>query len=67
MTAKRQIVAAMLRGELVTNDAQKIASAIEAGADVRLLDRRHMAFMSSADIGVNWRRLAEGPTLFELE
>jgi hypothetical protein len=59
----KEIVGAMI-GTIITNDRQSIKVAVEAGTVREFLDRQRMKFMSACDSGVQWDRMANGPTLF---
>lgn len=65
LTPGTEIVAAMI-DTMITNDRIEIARKIQDGKDVILLTRLEMKFMAAADLGENWRNLAEGPTLIKI-
>ena len=62
----REIVAAKI-GSKITNDLEKIINAARANRLSELYDRSQMRFMSACDVGENWTKLAEGPTIFFLD
>ena len=62
----KEIVGARI-GNIITNNFQAIRDAAKAGIDMQFYDRLHMQFMSSCDLGINWDRMANGPTLFLID
>lgn len=61
--AIKEIVGAMI-GTKITNNPREIATAVESGTITEFIDRGRMEFMAACDLGQNWKRMAEGPTLF---
>lgn len=54
-------------GNIITNDFAVIVKAARDDEAVQLLTRELMSFMSACDLGVNWTKMAEGPTLFLID
>jgi len=66
----KQIVAVMING-IISNAAHDVARAMYMIASgekgVELLDRWRMKFMSHCDLGIQWDRMASGPTFFGID
>ena len=62
-----EVVGAVINGGTVTNDRAAIYQAVHDGRVNKWLDRRHMQFMAACDLGPNWQKLADSPTLFKLD
>ena len=59
-----EIVGAKIGG-IITNDREMIIDALKSHRrDFMPLTRIHMKFMAACDLGDNWRRMANGPTLW---
>jgi hypothetical protein len=63
---RREIVAAKI-GDMITTNRRHIISALELNQDIQFLDRLHMEFMASLDLGPKWGELAKAPTIFRLD
>jgi hypothetical protein len=63
---RREIVAAKI-GDMITTDRRHIQSALELNQDIQFIDRLHMEFMASFDLGPQWEQLAKAPTIFRLD
>lgn len=61
----REIVGARI-GNTITNRPDVIIQAVKANTVTEWLDRQRMKLMSSFDLGVNWDKMTNGPTLFLL-
>jgi len=61
-----EIVGANIGG-LITNDPLKIREAIKNNTVTEFLDRGRMQLMAAFGLGQQWTRMAESPTLFEIE
>lgn len=62
---QREIVGAKIGGT-ITNSPAHIAAAIESGMRIEWLERKRMKFMAACDLGINWEKMANGPTLFDI-
>ena len=60
-------VVAIRAGNKITNSPKEIINIINSGADIELLVRQRMQLMAAFDLGINWNRLATGPTLFMVD
>lgn len=59
-----EIVGAKI-GKIITNDREVIIEALaNHRRDFTPLTRIHMKFMAACDLGDNWTRMANGPTLW---
>jgi hypothetical protein len=63
---QKEIVAIRV-GSIITNNRQEIVVALASHQAYELLDRKRMEFMDMCDLGINWHKLATGPTLFLAE
>lgn len=63
---KKEIVGAQI-GTLFTTDLGKIIEAAKANNVSRFLERSTMQMMADFDLGINWTRLAESPTLLSID
>lgn len=60
-------IVAIRCGTLITNNPVVVNELILSGQRFQPLSRTHMKWMDAFDLGPRWRRLANGPTLFELD
>lgn len=60
----KEIVGAVIFGVGFTNDPKLIIEAVESGTIKEFLDRKRIQFMVDAELGYEWRVLAQGPTFF---
>ena len=59
----KEIVGAKI-GSIITNNRPAIYIAIQNNTITEFLDRARMRFMAACDMGPNWVKMANGPTLF---
>ena len=67
-----EMVGAMLKsfngvGEIITTDRGMIKVALSHDCPVFWVSRWHAQFMADCDMGQNWRKLANAPTLWNNE
>ena len=61
-----EIVGAKI-GTIITNKKDEIYKAIQNNTITEFLDRTRMQFMAACDFGLNWVKMANGPTLFIID
>lgn len=59
----QEIIGAKI-GTVITTDRKAIMYALENNQVRDLIDRRRVEMMVAADMGANWERLSNAPTLF---
>ena len=66
-TARSEIVGVRIGG-MILRDVHTIITLLEQTSDDwELVSRARMAFMAAADLGLEWKRWAEAPTLFTVD
>jgi hypothetical protein len=66
ISGMNEIVGAKV-GTMITNIRANIIQGIEDKLPIQWLSRAHMRMMSECDLGLNWDKMANGPTLFLLD